>query len=286
MLSLQSPHNVCAQDVPLQYSAGVDWKDAGVTIETVVPMTEERGVPTTIEAQRIAARSLPRRVLGAIYNVQLDSLATIGERLEEDARLAAELLQSVSEPSLSRRNPTTNLGSVVLEHRVALHPHVIQPFVQHTEARRPPRHIGWLPTREFTGIVIYAADMLPLYGTDRREYATPALLPEVYDTSPEMRTIVSPDMVDPEVLRTHGVAAYTDNPNETPYEDRIGLRPLRIRATGTFGVYPTDIIIHEDDANTILASQHNRRLIEQGRILIILNDSVTTTTLTPSETQF
>jgi hypothetical protein len=256
-----------------------------IRIETLVPLAGRSGVPTTLEAQRSAERTLSRRALAAVYNVQLDSLSTVGERLEEAPELASRLLQSLGEPRLSQRHPTPDLASVMLEHRVDLYPNVVEPFVQHRETREPPAHIGWIPTRDFTGIVIYAAEMLPLYGTDRREYVVPSLLPEIYDTSPEMRTIVSADMVDPTVLRTRGVAAYANSPDERPYQERIGLRPLRIRATGTFGVYPTDIIIHEEDANTILASEHNRRLIEEGRILIILNDSVTTTSLRQTDTQ-
>lgn len=269
-----------AQGDRVDYSASVDWEDQAVEIETVVVSSTETGIRTPIEAERIADRSLPDRTVNAAYNLQLDSLAAVGERLEEAPDIAAELLEAVSTPQLVQRYPTADLRSVVLEHRLSLYPTVISPFVEHTRPRQPPRHIGWVATREFTGIVIYAAEPLPVHGTDRTAYAEPALLPEIFDNSESMRTIVTPEMVDPDILRSRGVAAYTTSPEEAPYEDRIGLTPLRLRATGAFGASPTDLIIHEEDANMILASPGNRRLIEEGRILIILNDSVTTEALT------
>lgn len=269
-----------AQGDRVDYTASVDWESQFVEIETVVVSSPETGVRTPIEAERTADRSLPDRTVSAVYNLQLDSVDTVGERLEEAPEIAAEILEAVSTPELVQRYPTADLRSIVLEHHLPLYPTVISPFVAHTRPRQPPQHVGWVATRDFTGIVIYAAEPLPVHGTDRTAYVEPALLPEIFDNSDSMRAVVTPEMVNPDTLRSRGVAAYTTSPEEAPYEDRIGLTPLRLRATGAFGASPTDLIIHEEDANMILASATNRRLIEEGRILIILNDSVTTEALT------
>ncbi|MFW5786207.1 MAG: hypothetical protein ACOCYC_03100 [bacterium] len=269
-----------AQGERVDYTASVDWQSQVIEIETVVVSPARTGVRTTLEAEREAAHSLPNRTVTSVYNVQLDSLATVGERLEEEPHIGAELLEAVSAPELEQRYPSADLRSVVLEHRLPLYPTVISPFIEHTRPRQPPRHIGWVPTRDFTGIVIYAAEPLPVHGTNRSTYVEPALLPEVFDNSDSMRSIITPKMLDPDMLRRWGVAAYTASPDEAPHVDRIGPTPLRLRATGAFGSTPTDLIIHEEDANMILASPANRRLIEEGRILIILNDSVTTGPLT------
>ena len=53
-----------------------------------------------------------------------------------------------------------------------------------------------------------------------------------------------------------------------------GDRPMRIIAQGVFGVNPTDLIIDRNDALTIISSEENRRLLSQGKVVIILNDSV------------
>lgn len=264
----------------LRYDASLSWPNAEIVVESVVTSRSGTGVPTTLAAERIAERSLARRMIRSSYAIQLNSLYTVADFLEANPSRTAELGQQVSEPDLIQRYPTADLRGVVLRHRLPLYPQVIEPFVSHVTPSEPPRHIGWIPTRRFTGIVIYAADPLPVHGTSRREFVEPALMPEVFDSSEDMRRIIGPEMMEPAMLRDWGVAAYTDDPDLSAWEDRIGLAPLRVRATGAFGIYPTDLIIAEEDANLILAEPENRRLIEEGRILIILNDQVTTTNLT------
>jgi hypothetical protein len=54
----------------------------------------------------------------------------------------------------------------------------------------------------------------------------------------------------------------------------VGERPLRIFARGVFGINPTDLIIDRSDALLIISSEENRRLLSQGRVVIILDESV------------
>jgi hypothetical protein len=54
----------------------------------------------------------------------------------------------------------------------------------------------------------------------------------------------------------------------------VGDRPLRIIAHGVFGTRPTDPIIDSADALTIISSEENRRLLREGRVVIVLNDGV------------
>jgi len=53
-----------------------------------------------------------------------------------------------------------------------------------------------------------------------------------------------------------------------------GTGPLRIFARGVFGIKPTDLIIDDSDALLIISSQENRRLLSEGRVVIILDEKV------------
>jgi hypothetical protein len=53
----------------------------------------------------------------------------------------------------------------------------------------------------------------------------------------------------------------------------VGDRPLRIFARGVFGINPTDLIIDRSDALLII-SEENRRLLSEGRVVIVLDESV------------
>jgi hypothetical protein len=58
----------------------------------------------------------------------------------------------------------------------------------------------------------------------------------------------------------------------------VGNNPLRIIARGVFGIRPTDPIIDRDDALLIISSENNRRLLREGKVVIVLDDSVLRTT--------
>jgi hypothetical protein len=51
----------------------------------------------------------------------------------------------------------------------------------------------------------------------------------------------------------------------------VGENPLRIIARGIFGVQPTDPIIDGEDAGLILSNEANRRLLREGRVVIVLD---------------
>ncbi|GAB1481739.1 hypothetical protein MASR2M78_05540 [Treponema sp.] len=54
--------------------------------------------------------------------------------------------------------------------------------------------------------------------------------------------------------------------------ERVGKDPLRILARSLFGVRATDPIIDRDDALKIISSEENRRLLKEGRLVIVLGD--------------
>jgi hypothetical protein len=54
----------------------------------------------------------------------------------------------------------------------------------------------------------------------------------------------------------------------------VGEYPLRIFAKGVFGMKPTDPIINTDDALLIMSSEVNRNLLREGRLVIIVDDSM------------
>jgi hypothetical protein len=133
------------------------------------------------------------------------------------------------------------------------------------------RVIEWVPTREFTGVVIYAGDPMPLHGTDERVMLQPALLPEIYDEN--LRPVLVQDMVDPAAIERWGIVHYTRSTDADLWRDRVGSQPFRITARRAFGVLPTDILIGEEDADRLLSTEHNRQLLRDGRIVVILPDT-------------
>jgi hypothetical protein len=141
--------------------------------------------------------------------------------------------------------------------------------VEHSQPGEIPHRIAWFPTREYTGIVIYAGKSLPVHGEAFESPIVPCLFPEIFDD--ETNPVLSIKMGDPAYLKRWGSAAYTPSFDETPWRERIGERPLHIIATGLYGKHPTDLKISLEDAALILALPANRRLLAEGRVLIIFD---------------
>jgi hypothetical protein len=54
----------------------------------------------------------------------------------------------------------------------------------------------------------------------------------------------------------------------------VGNNPLRVIARGVYGIRPTDPIIDREDALLILSSEENLLLLREGRVAIMLDQSV------------
>ena len=168
---------------------------------------------------------------------------------------------------LTASHLTPDLSQFVVTYTLDLFPEVIRLFIQHTYPYPTPRILTYEPTTAFSGIVIFMKGLYPVHGEQNSTSLNPALFPKIFDTN--MRLVLEKDMMDPSVLKNWGVVAYTDSLNEKLFTDRIGFTPLRIKAAGIFGKQYTDIIIPLEAARKILYSPQNRKLLTEGKILVI-----------------
>ncbi|WP_461247613.1 polymerase [Treponema sp. R6D11] len=133
-------------------------------------------------------------------------------------------------------------------------------------------------TAQYTGIIIIASDSLPLYGMKSGALAVPCLFPKIWDSN--MNLIYERNMLESRektmVRYAPLKSIFQDNPSGLSQEvvDVVGDRPLRIFAVGLYGINPTDLIIDNIDAMLIISSSDNRRLLSEGRVVFVLDESV------------
>jgi hypothetical protein len=133
-------------------------------------------------------------------------------------------------------------------------------------------------TAQYTGIIVIAADNLPLYGMRSTGLAVPCLFPKIWDSN--MNLIYERNMLESRNnIMVHYAplqSIFQDNPSGLTQDiiDVAGNRPLRIFARSLYGINPTDLIIDNIDAMQIISSDDNRRLLAEGKVVFILNDSV------------
>jgi len=129
------------------------------------------------------------------------------------------------------------------------------------------RRLGFVPTREFSGLLIYAMDPLPAVGGAEEARAAPALFPRLFDE--EMNVVFEKGMCAPAALGKWGMVGYEDSPDESAILKRCGTNPLAVVARAVFGRNRTDLVIPTKAVRQILALEENRKLLRDGKVLII-----------------
>ena len=263
-------------EVEFETSYSVNW-DAGIlTVEVSAPVAERRfNAPTAgFRVEQAIDQRLPLIFQETVLDLKVDSRSTIEDLVLGSPQLydGIENLSRQGRKLYTRRS--ADLRSVRVRYEFNLYPGLATLFVNHRRAGPMPSFLEWVPTREFTGVVIYAQEELPVHGEEGSTHLEPALFPGIYDLeAPGVlgRRILERQTADPDWAARWGTAGYTDSLNENIWIERVGQNPLRILARGIFGIHDTDIIIDRDDADILLAHEANRRLLREGRVLIILN---------------
>jgi hypothetical protein len=130
------------------------------------------------------------------------------------------------------------------------------------------KNLVWTPVSAWTGLIIHAADALPVHGEHTKEPARRCGFPAIYDS--EMEPVLTRSMIKPERLSDWGVAAYTADADDKAGLERVGPNPLRTYAVGVYGRYRGDLMIPREDARRLLASEPARAALAEGRVLIVI----------------
>ena len=264
--------------------SSINWNTGVLQLELTSPVDSRSSNPASASTTTSAhiRRVMPQHMLSALLEIQVDSRRTVGTLVQENPSLlrSLETLASSANPRPSRLSQ--DLSQVRVEFTLNLFPDLIQLFIRHQTPNPVPELFVRQGTGVFTGLVIFAANPLPargetLRGSQVQSILQPSIFMRIFDQ--DLRTIYESNMVDPMLLKNHGSAAYTSSFDESPYRDLIGNNPLRLTATEIFGVTNTDIILSNEAVQVLLANPQNRKLLQEGRVLIIVNDQVLQQTL-------
>ncbi|HTH14722.1 MAG TPA: hypothetical protein VMB23_10045 [Spirochaetia bacterium] len=136
------------------------------------------------------------------------------------------------------------------------------------EANPVPSLIRWAPSRDFSGLVIFAMGDMNWMGTGLKARWTPSLAFRLLD--PQGEVLFDPSMSDPTFFQKWGEAGVSLGKfSEDRWRDRIGFDPLRIVARAVWGARPGDLVLAQGDWDRILSRDANRRLLAEGRILVL-----------------
>ena len=231
-------------------------------------------------AEEILREAYPRLIRTFLLSARVDSNSTVRDMLNRGEVTFLEL-DAISmaarkvPPSLS-----SDFSSITGRYTVSIEK-LSELFINHRRAVEPAPPLIPTPTADYTGIIIIADSVLPIHGRMTSALLEPCIFPKIWDT--EMNLIYERNMFDPRLAEERLMVSYAAadsifRPGPSGLEGELaallGPYPLRVIARGGFGINPTDPIIDRQDALSILSSANNRRLLREGRVLIVLNEEM------------
>lgn len=262
-------------DSALTVTSRPDWLSGRLRMELRAPLPSDgRNSPAaSYSVEQEVRADLPGILQREAGRVRVDSLFTLAEHFGEHPRLAVRVADLSEDLVAVGNRQTPDLRFVELSYSLDMYGALAPLFIEHDRPADLPRVISWRPSREFTGLVIYARGELPVHGEDRVSRVYPAMLPDIYSHE-ATQVVLEADTVRPEVITSRGPVAYATSATDPVVAERAGTRPMRALAVGVFGRYATDPIISAADAEVFFAEPANRELIHDGRVVIVIEESV------------
>jgi hypothetical protein len=257
-------------ETPYTVNARVDWLLQTFHVEIKLDLkTAGLRLPSgRSEGERMIERDFPTLVHDAVFSVLVDSYRTISDTVGDGTLDIGKLTELFETKQRIESKMTKDLTTLVVSYSFPITA-LSMIYVKHTVPYELPPALRYIPTRPYSGIVIYAKGILPVRGEYANDKLKPCIFPRIYDES--MRTILDRNLADPRSVGTWGIVAYADSLSMTILESRIGDDPLRIMAYQIFGTNRTDIVISTEDALRILGLPENRKLIQEGRVVIVFD---------------
>ncbi|MDR2477881.1 MAG: polymerase [Treponema sp.] len=229
------------------------------------------------QGETVIAADYFRLIRPGILELQADSSSTVAALVKRGEWSLIELENTVSQAQTVPPVLSPDLRVLSAAYTLSLE-RISAGLIRHSRPAEPPRILNPVSAPAYTGIIIIASQSLPVHGMKSSALPVPCLFPKIWDT--HMNLIFERNMLDPHnsVMVRYAPAQniFGDNPSGLSPEiiTAAGNRPLRIFARGVFGIVPTDPIIDREDALLIISTEENRRLLQDGKVVIILDDSV------------
>ena len=267
--------------------AHFDWTQRELVAQASLDLNQAGlRIPTgRFQAEELLDEAYPRLLIPYLLGLPLDSSTTV-HNLFEGGELNLRDLDSLARGAQrTAPNLSADLSRMNSSYRVSFD-RVASYITSHRGAAHIPAPLIPSQTAEYTGIIIIAQGELPVWGRQGRSLVQPCLFPRIWDS--EMNLIYDRYMLDPTRLggmvqytAPEGIFASTPSGLAGDLAALVGNNPLRIFAREVFGILPTDPVIDRADALLILSSEHNRTLLQEGRVIMVLNEEVLWVELSP-----
>ena len=269
LLTFTIPLSLSAQE-DIQIHTEVDWENNTLQLDMTAAIESETNQPTgRYKTEQYILRQTPVITGEALLPIKVDSWNTIGDLVLDNPVLLRQIESLSKTMKKIFTTATPDRKYLTVRYELPLFPHIGNLLIKHNKPHSYPLNPVYTANEDFTGIIIYAGEPLPWQGSnEQKTELNPCLFPRLFDSS--LNEIHSEKLTAPEVISKWGSSGYSYSMNIGDVSDRVGVYPMRTMARGIYGLNKTDLILSEDAVNRITSSPHNRNLLRQGRVVIIL----------------
>ncbi len=227
-------------------------------------------------AVRRATTQARKQLLDIVLSVRIDAKRTVSAYLSENRELAAHVRGVVQNSPFERPAVFEGVGEVrVSEQFRGKLAELVLPTTIQFQSGIPPKlstsmeqslsYNDRLPEEAgvggsgYTGVVIDARGMK----------VTPALTPVIYGQDGE--GVYGAFLVSRANAVNKGVVAYSTTIDPAALRERVGSRPLSVRALSAYGSWRTDLIISSPMARLVRAVMRSGEAMENCRVVIVVD---------------
>jgi len=259
-------------------SGSIDWVSEELKIQTSYNLAQA-GIKLPagrFMAEETLNEAYPRLIRPYLLTIRIDSNSTIGALVEEGAISLEDLDRVCMEADMVP--PSLSADLTRMNGRYTVHLGKLSNFLaMRRQTLEAPKPLIPARTADYTGIIIVASEELPIRGRRASTLTEPCLFPRIWDSN--MNLVYDRNMFQSQncLMIRYTEPEHIFRPTPSGLDGDLaalaGANPLRILAREVYGIYPTDPVIDREDALKILSSENNRRLLREGRVILVLNSA-------------
>ncbi|MDY6396481.1 MAG: OmpA family protein [Treponema sp.] len=251
-------------------SSVIDWSKSNFVSE--VNLDTERAKISMPSGKRAAINfvetKLPDLIKEPLLSLYVNSSQQIGDLLLANNITLEQLTKIIDEGKKSPGIFTDGSLTLKTTHTINLH-EISSLMIKHHFPYENAKPIENVSSRVYTGIIIDARGELDVHGEFMTDSVYPCFFPQIWDEN--MNLIYERNMGNPESEFKNGMLHYDWRDDESAYHSRIGSDPLHIKARKVYGHLRTDPVISRDDALKILSVPENLKLLQEGKVVVLLD---------------
>lgn len=251
-------------------SSVIDWSKSSFVSD--VNLDTERAGISMPSGKRAAINfvetKLPDLIKSPLLSLYVNSSQQIGDLVISDDITLEQLTKIIDEGKKSPGIFTDGTLTLKTTHTINLH-EISALMIKHHFPYENAKPIDTVASRVYTGIIIDARGELDVHGEFMTDEVYPCFFPQIWDEN--MNLIYERNMGNPQSEFKNGMLHYDWRDDESAYHDRIGSDPLHIKARKVYGHLRTDPVISRADALKILSMPENVKLLQEGKVVVLLD---------------